>query len=57
MGKNNKKPKAIRVSADTHKDLLRLADIERRNVWDVADRLLAPVVKAALEAAEANPPI
>lgn len=50
------KPKAIRVGAETHKALLALAALEQRNVWDIAERLLSPVVKAALEAAQANAP-
>lgn len=49
--------KAIRVSEATHSTLLKLSLLERRNVQDVAERLLAPVAKAALEAAKANPPV
>ena len=51
------KAKTLRVTAETHKELVRLSELEQRNIQDVTDRVLSAAVKAALVAAEANPPI
>lgn len=51
--KNSKRSQLV-VSKAVHRDLVRLAGIERRNIQDITERLLAPAVKTALLSAKAN---